>query len=371
MLKLKEKAPLWWPEHPPIYDIAKSYLENLEEGPFFEGPLPQRELPPEEEWIDFLGHQIASPLGVPAGPLLNARWTTMAAQLGFDLVTYKTIRSRPKEAHSLPNMVYVDAKGMLTPDRYQEALPQTDTPPLDVGLLAATNSFGIPSMGRDYLIEDIARAKQGLAKGQALIVSVVGTPRPGEDFANDFALAAKIALDGGATLIEANLSCPNVNSCEGSIFTDPTSVETICRKVKKEIGSIPLIIKVGVFPDQPLLREVMVTAARAGVEAICGINTISMKIVNSNGSAALGESRLKAGVCGGPIHQAALTFVNQASKINAQEKLGMTIMATGGVTLPEHFDNFLEAGAEIAMTAVGMMWDPYLATRYHRRKQDG
>ena len=36
--------------------------------------------------------------------------------------------------------------------------------------------------------------------------------------------------------------------------------------------------------------------------------------------------------------------------------------------LPEHFDAFLEAGADIATTATGMMWDPYLALRYHERK---
>jgi dihydroorotate dehydrogenase len=115
----------------------------------------------------------------------------------------------------------------------------------------------------------------------------------------------------------------------------------------------------------------MLAAAKAGVQAVCGINTMSMKVVNDNGTAALGEKRLKAGVCGGPIREVALDFVRKARKINDSEKLDLTIMATGGATLPEHFDQFLGAGADVAMSAAGMLWDPYLAARYHERRKNG
>ena len=115
--------------------------------------------------------------------------------------------------------------------------------------------------------------------------------------------------------------------------------------------------------DPELLREVLLAAARAGVDAVCGINTLSMKIVDGDGQPALGENRLSAGLCGGPIREAALYFVHHARKIIEKEQLGLTLMGTGGVTLPDHFDQFLNGGADIAMSAVGMMWDPYLAAR--------
>jgi hypothetical protein len=38
--------------------------------------------------------QVASRLGVPAGPLLDSNWTSFAARMGFDIVTYKTIRTQ-------------------------------------------------------------------------------------------------------------------------------------------------------------------------------------------------------------------------------------------------------------------------------------
>jgi hypothetical protein len=53
---------------------------------------------------------VATPIGVPAGPLLNARWIEVAAKLGFDVLTYKTIRSVEFSGHPVPNMIYVDIK---------------------------------------------------------------------------------------------------------------------------------------------------------------------------------------------------------------------------------------------------------------------
>jgi hypothetical protein len=51
-----------------------------------------------------------------------------------------------------------------------------------------------------------------------------------------------------------------------------------------------------------------------------------------------------------------------------QEKLGLTLIGGGGITLPEHFDLFYDAGADFAMTATGMMWNPYLAIHYHQKE---
>ena len=54
-----------------------------------------------------------------------------------------------------------------------------------------------------------------------------------------------------------------------------------------------------------------------------------------------------------------------AHEINTHEKLDLALIACGGITLPEHFDQFLRTGADVATSATGMMWDPYLAAKYH------
>lgn len=360
-------VPQWWPDNPAIYDKDRPYKENFEEGPFFEGEYIERKIKPESEWIDFLGKKIASPVGVPAGPLLNAKWTTMAARLGFDVVTYKTIRSKEHIGHPSPNVIFVDTEGPLTGDRMGETLRIADTDPSSMAELGITNSFGMPSPNNNYLIEDIPRAKESLTDGQVLIVSVVGTPREGEDFIQDFVKTAKFAHQAGAEIIEANFSCPNVVSGEGNICLSPDSVYEIASQIVNAIGDTPLIIKVGYYTDTELMKKVFVAAARAGVRAICGINTIGMHVVDDKGKPALGENRLKSGICGEPIQEAAIDFVKKAIDINHTEKLDLEIIGVGGITLPEHFDRFIHEGAKVAMTATGMMWDPYLALRYHNR----
>lgn len=360
--------PKWFPEKKPIYDISKTYDENFAEGPFFNGDILKRQLPPEDEWFDFLGQKVASPIGVPAGPLLNSNWTTLAANLGFDIVTYKTIRSGDHPCHPAPNMIYLETKGRIKKEEIGTEFQEKKTEPKEMASLSVTNSFGMPSKGPDYLMEDIDKALKGVKDGQVLVVSVVGTPREGEDFVKDFVKTAAIAKEAGAKIIEANFSCPNVTSGEGSIYTDPKTVAQIGKGIVNEIGDIPLIIKVGYFMDDQNMKEVFVAAAGAGVRSISGINTLGVKVIKEDGSAVLGKDRLTSGACGEPIQDRALEYLEKAVNINDQEKLGLVLIGVGGITLPEHFDLFLNSGADAAMSATGMMWDPYLGLRYHQTK---
>jgi dihydroorotate dehydrogenase len=351
-----------------LYQIDKSYLENAEEGPFFKGELPRRSPPSQSEWHDFLGFRVASRLGVAAGPLLNARWIALAAQLGFDLLCYKTIRSRAHPSHPLPNIVFLESDGQFS----QDELPTSITScahPLPPERLAITNSFGNPSRSPHYLRRDIPLAQNVLYPGQALIVSVFGTPgNDPKDFLEDFAKTACFAKECGAKIIEANFSCPNVSQHEGSLYCNPEAVYTFALRIVQAIGDTPLIIKMGAFPHLGCMKECLLAAARAGARAIAGINTVSMNIINPQGEPALGDDRKTSGVCGAPIRKIALDFVQEARDIINREKLSLTLCGGGGITLPEHFDLFFEAGADFAFTAAGMMWDPYLALNYHLRE---
>lgn len=364
-------SPNWYPSQPPIYDIGKTYEENADKGPFFSGPIPERKWPPKEKWIDFLGYTVASRIGVPAGPLLTSSWVKLAGSLGYDIPIYKTIRSKAHPSHPLPNMIYVDTHGMIDPAHKKEPAYLVSSPSPQIENLAVTNSFGMPSKSPTFLHEDIARANASLREGQVMVVSVVGTPRSDMSFIQDFVSAAQLAKEAGAKIIEANFSCPNVDKREGCLYMSATTVYDIASALVKAIHPIPLIIKAGLFASSEQMRDVMIAAARANVRSIAGINTISMAVVDRTGRPALDEKRTTSGICGGPIRNAALEFITQAKRINRREKLDLTLIGVGGITLPEHFDLFLEAGADIAMSATGMMWDPYLAARYHQEHTHG
>lgn len=277
------KLPKWYPQEPPIYDIHKTYLENADHGPFFNGPLPKRIFPPKEKWIDFLGFPVASPIGVPAGPLLTSNWIALAGKLGFDIPTYKTIRSASHPSHPLPNMVFVDTHGMPP---HSARLALEPSPVLEE--LGVTNSFGMPSKSPHFLLEDIPRANSSLQEGQVMVVSIVGTVRENCTFIEDFVKAALLAKEAGAKIIEANFSCPNVDKSEGCLYMSPSTVADLGRALVAAIAPIPLIIKVGTFTTELLMRDVFCAAAQAGIRAISGINTVSMVVVDSKGSQPLG-----------------------------------------------------------------------------------
>ena len=349
------KIPDWHPNHPSIYDIKKTYADNAQDGPFFEGAILDR--PQKEAKFELFGFPLLSPLGVPAGPLLNSRWISLASRLGFDVLVYKTIRSFAHPGHGLPNMLHVEPIDQMTARVLKE--------PLSLDTLTVTNSFGMPSKAPDFLLQDIDRANRLLQNGQLLIVSVVGTPNQGVSFAQDFVRAAMLAREAGAKVIEANFSCPNVGKAECMLYTDPEAVYTFAKAIASAIHPVPLILKMGHFSSRQAMREVLLSAARAGAKGICGVNSMSMRVVDEHGHPALGESRPTSGVCGAQIRKDALDFIRDAASVIQSEKLNLTLLGCGGIVQANHFDEFLLSGAHIAMSAVGMMWDPYLALRNH------
>src|SRR5207302_2972516 len=87
-------TPMW-----PRYDDRRTYEWNYEHAP---EPLPA-EIPPVPGRWDYCGLPVASPLGIAAGPLLNGRWILYCASLGFDVLTYKTVRSSARACYAMPN----------------------------------------------------------------------------------------------------------------------------------------------------------------------------------------------------------------------------------------------------------------------------
>jgi dihydroorotate dehydrogenase len=112
------------------------------------------------------------------------------------------------------------------------------------------------------------------------------------------------------------------------------------------------------------MRSVFLAAARAGCAGIAGLNSVSMEVVDATGASALDASRKTSGVCGSTIRQEALQFMKDAAEIKKTERLDLALLGCGGLMRPEHLKEMLDAGAAIAMSATGMMWDPFLAKKY-------
>src|SRR3989344_1037501 len=103
----------------PYYDPKRSYEENYSEGPFGAFADGKKYTNSGEPTYDFLGHKLYLPFGIPAGPLLNGKFVKAALDKGFDIATYKTVRSRQYPCHPAPNVIPVDVKGNLTLEQAQ------------------------------------------------------------------------------------------------------------------------------------------------------------------------------------------------------------------------------------------------------------
>lgn len=346
-----------------FYDPTKTFEDNAANGPFnldnaaFENSG--------EPTHSFLGHKVYLPFGIPAGPLPTSKHTDAAFKLGYDVVVYKTQRTVKFEANPFPHILSLKVDGDLTLEKAAGQLVGDTNFETNPEKLTITNSFGMPSSGPDFWVEDFKKAQLGVGKGQLLIMSVVGTIQPGftpDQYYNDFAHAAELAKSAGAKVIEVNLSCPNVAS-EGVLCYSLDSVLEICKRVKSKVGDLPVIVKIGYYSvEQQTLLENIVDQISPYIAGISSINTIPAAIVDADGNQALpGQGRLKSGCCGAGIRWAGLDMTSRLAEIRSRKNLDFVIVGVGGVTKAEDYGKYIAAGADCVQSATGAMWNQYLA----------
>lgn len=355
-----------------LYDPTKTFDENVDSGPF----PPAIELPYEnsgEPTQTFLGKQVFVPFGIPAGPLPSSKHIQYAFERGFDVLTYKTQRSVSFPANEYPNIVYLDVEGDLTLAKTAQPLVGHLAPLMAPDELTITNSFGNPSRGIEFWVEDMKRAATYRGEGQILIGSVVGTIQPGfstQEYYADFAYAAGLAASTGVDAVEVNLSCPNVAN-EGIVCYTHDAVIDICRQAKEKIGNLPLIAKIGYYsPEQQPLLESIVADAAEYVSAWAAINTLQASIVDDHGNQLLpGEGRLKSGICGAGVKWAGLDMTRRLDLLRKEKGYSYEIIGIGGVMNPTDYKQYIAAGANCVQSATGAMWNPELAVAIKKSLQ--
>lgn len=344
----------------PFYDPNKSYEDNFENGPFGDFTTKETVTTLQKPTHIFLGHPVHLPFGIAAGPLLNGKYIKAAMNKGFDLVVYKTVRTNKYACHSWPNVVAVHVKDDL---KHAKALEGIQPAKNQQNPTAITNSFGVPSFDPSFWQQDMKDCVEYAKPGQIVIGSFQGTTKGNGDiqaYIEDFALAAKLVKETGVKIFEANLSCPNEGTGHLLCF-DIDRTKKIVEAIRKEIGDLPLILKLAYFEDQEYLRTFVKTLGEM-VQAFSAINTIPAKIIDTKGNQVLpGKGRLISGVCGSPIQWAGLEMVERLKSLKDEFKMDYTIIGVGGVMNALDYQKFRQAGADAVMCATGAMWNAYLA----------
>lgn len=343
----------------PRYDRHRTYRWNYEHAP---EPADVEVPPVPGEWM-FCGLPVGSPLGIPAGPLLNGRWILYYASLGFDVLTYKTVRSQARECYPLPNLQPVRT-GPLT--GRESELPTTDHMQ---GSWAV--SFGMPSMAPDVWRADVEQTRKRLSPDKILSVSVVGTIQSDwtlDQLADDYACCARWAVTSGADCIETNFSCPNVSTCDGQLYQQPEAAALVAERVREAIGSVPLIIKIGHVTDAEQAGTLL-KALAPFANALAMTNSVAATVRGHDGQLLFDGSQR--GICGDATRTASVEQTRRFRRAIDEQALDVSLIGVGGAGTAAHVRRYLEAGAEAVHLATATMLDPFVGCRIRRELASG
>lgn len=330
----------------PRYDPQQTYEWNYARAP---QPV-ATEIPKVPGNWEFCGLPVDSPLGIPAGPLLNGGWVLYYASLGFDVLTYKTVRSGARTCYSLPNLQPVTC-GQLNGS-------EVDLPTADEMEGSWAVSFGMPSQPPEVWRADVEATRNRLSANKVLSVSVVGTVQDGwsiEQLAEDYARCARWAVESGADCVETNFSCPNVSTCDGQLFQQPAQAAIVAAAVRDQIGRTPYIIKIGHVPDRADAAELL-DAVQAQIDAVALTNSVATTVRDSRGKLLFAGQRR--GICGAAVRTASVAQTRMFHRLINDRKAPIRLIGVGGVSTGDHVREYLDAGATAVQLATSAMIDP-------------
>jgi dihydroorotate dehydrogenase len=341
-----------------VYRLDRSYAWNYSHAP----SLPRvRRLPPGASGRLF-DHRLNSSLGISAGPLLNSKWVEGYARLGFDVLTYATVRSAFRPAFNLPNIRPVENR--------EPAAVATRRPHLNVNPTIAI-SFGMPSMEPDVWRKDVRRAKERLGPGQVLIVSVVGTPEPGGDreaLIADYARCAAWAADAGADVIEVQLACPDPFAEPAAMIYEHIPLSAHILYHVRTTVSLPILAKLGVFRTPRLLHD---TANKLApwVNGFVLVHGLRRRVVDESGNSAFdGTGRDEAYIVGADTFSVGSRQILELLSWRKAGAWDRAILGVGGITTVDRADQLLRDGTDIVLVATAALFDPLFATRFRQQR---
>lgn len=341
--------------HLPCYDIRQTYEWNYNQAPGVVAVDIPDVLDINGNWA-FCGRPIESPLGMPAGPLLNGRWLLYYAALGFDVLTYKTVRSSARSCYPLPNLLPVNTPQLRGNETNLPAESQMN------GSWAV--SFGMPSAAPDVWRKDVAATRTRLAAHKLMVVSVVGSIQPGwtiDELADDYAVCARWAIESGADAVETNFSCPNVTTCDGQLYQQTQDAAIVAERVRTAIGSDAIYLaKIGHTPGNDLAKELL-NAIGEHVNGLAMTNSIAATVVMPDDQLAFEGQRR--GICGEATREGSTQQVRLFRQLIDQQKLNIDIVGIGGIESADDVIQYLDAGANSVQLASAAMVDPSVAVR--------
>lgn len=221
------------------------------------------------------------------------------------------------------------------------------------GEFFSLNSRGLPNPGasyyRQYLPEMVAVAH---SSNKPLFVNVAGfTP-------TEYALLTELAFQGGADLVELNLSCPNIWQ-EGQqkkiACFDLQLVNEILQCVEEKVGEeAKVAVKLSPFSDPFSLQEVAQVIEQSRlVKAVTAVNTFPNTLAyDERGNPRITPAGGLAGFGGLGLKPIGLGQVKQLKAILSKR---INIIGVGGITCGIDIRDYRLAGADALQICTALL----------------
>jgi dihydroorotate dehydrogenase (NAD+) catalytic subunit len=244
---------------------------------------------------------------------------------GLGAVVTKSVMARPRSGRPTPRMAETPS-GML-------------------------NSIGLQGPGIEaFLAQDLPWLAE---RGIRAVVSIAG-----ESTAEFAGLAARLRGAPGVSLLEVNISCPNVED-RGTVFaTDPAAAAEVLAAVVAE-ADVPVLAKLS--PDVTDIVAVARAVVAAGAAGLSLINTLLGLVIDTDTMRPL-LGGVTGGLSGPAIRPVALRCVWQVH----QAMPDVPVLGMGGVGSGLDALQFVLAGACAVSVGTATFGDPGAPSRVQR-----
>lgn len=235
----------------------------------------------------------------------------------------------------------ISFKGTTREARYGNPLPRI----AECGNYGMINAVGLQNPGIDEVIEKQLPMLERLYSGP-VIANVSGFS------VDDYCyVCGKLDAKERVSIIEVNISCPNVHNGGMAFGTTPEAAAEVTRAVRK-VTSKPIYIKLS--PNVTDIVSIARACVDAGADGLCLINTVLGMRIDIRRRRPVIANRY-GGYSGRGIFPIALRMVNQvAVALNRQ----VPIIGCGGIETAEDVVEMMMAGASAVEVGAANLHNP-------------